>query len=67
MHVSPQFLHMFWAGKINSNYCVEVGTNSVMSSSNHDDRHFRGTAAKFKTVIIQMYGISVEAGLHERT
>eukprot|EP00975_Prorocentrum_lima_P007358 1578757-Prorocentrum_lima.AAC.1 len=58
---------MLRAGEINSNYCIAIGTNFVVSSSNHDDRQFCGTAAKLKNVIMRLFGIAVEAGLHEQT
>eukprot|EP00975_Prorocentrum_lima_P018111 3817405-Prorocentrum_lima.AAC.1 len=58
---------MLWACEITSNYCVEVGTNFVVSSSNHDDRHFRGSAAHFKDIIKDSFLAIIKAGLHEPT
>eukprot|EP00975_Prorocentrum_lima_P045698 9563268-Prorocentrum_lima.AAC.1 len=58
---------MLWACEIDPNYCIEVGTDLVVSSSNHDDRHLCGTAANSKDIIKDPFGVAVEAGLHEQT
>eukprot|EP00975_Prorocentrum_lima_P066526 12909692-Prorocentrum_lima.AAC.1 len=58
---------MLWACEIDSNYCIKAGTNLVVSSSNHDDRQFCGTAANLENNINDPFCVVVEAGLHEQT